>query len=161
MQAEKAAEYTELVGARKLKFLTELLANGGHIQHAARATGVSESLIRKYADDDPDFALAWETVQDTNVEKLEAEVDRRALGYQKELTYQGTKTGDTVTEYSDTLLMFRLKALRPEKYRDGPGVNKAASQFSEQELDDMLGKMIARRATKQGAHKIIEVEGAQ
>ena len=51
------------------------------------------------------------------VEKLEAEVDRRAIeGIDHPVIYKGSIT-DTYKEYSDNLLMFRLKKLRPE-YRE-------------------------------------------
>lgn len=163
--ADRKVERTELIAERKLKFLTELLANGGHVQQACRSVGVSETCMREYAADDPDFQLAWDTVQDTNVERLEAEADRRAMGYEvhEPLSFRGELTGDVkvTTQVSDTLLMFRLKALRPEKYRDGPGINKNGPQLSEEELDAALGKMIARRAAKQGAHTIIEAEATQ
>ena len=48
---------------------------------------------------------------------LEDEANRRALGWD-ETHY--TKEGEpyTVRRYSDTMLIFRLKALAPEKYRD-------------------------------------------
>ena len=51
------------------------------------------------------------------VEKLEAEADRRGMeGIEKPIYYKGERV-DAVREYSDNLLMFRTKKLRPE-YRD-------------------------------------------
>lgn len=144
-KAAREVDQTALVTGRKRMFLDELLENGGHVEKACRAAGVSRVTIGRYRDDDPEFAAAWENIQEYNVERLEAEVDRRALGWQEELVYQGEKTGQTITRYSDTLLMFRLKALRPEKYRDGPGV-KQGTGLSEIELDEALTKMMARRA---------------
>ena len=50
---------------------------------------------------------------------LEAEADRRAVeGVVKPLFYKGQRLPVEVREYSDVLLMFRLKALRPEQYRE-------------------------------------------
>jgi len=59
---------------------------------------------------------------------LEDEANRRAtIGVKKNVYYKGLKI-DTITEYSDTLLIVLLKALAPEKYKDrvsaehsGPG----------------------------------------
>ena len=134
-----------LVAGRKRLFLDELLRNGGHVEKACRAAGVTRWTIGSYRDDDPEFGAQWENIQEYNVERLESEVDRRALGWEEEIVFQGRKTGETVTRYSDTLLMFRLKALRPERYREGPGV-KQGSGLSEAELDEALTKMMARRA---------------
>ena len=51
------------------------------------------------------------------VEKLEAEADRRAVeGIDHPVIYQGVIT-DTYKQYTDNLLMFRMKKLQPE-YRD-------------------------------------------
>lgn len=145
-RAEKKVEHVEEVAARKLKFLSELMHNGGHVEKACKAAGVSRVQMGRYRDDDPDFALTWEAVQETNIERLEAEADRRALGYREPVFYQGEPTGHHLTKYSDNLLMFRLKALRPEKYRDGPGANKAlGAQLTDEELDDALTKMMRRR----------------
>ena len=52
------------------------------------------------------------------VPNLEDEARRRALqGVEKPVFREGRQVG-TVTEYSDTLLIFLLKARRPEKFRD-------------------------------------------
>lgn len=126
-------------------FLSALIENGGHVMLACRKAGVGRSTVVDWRDDDPEFAAMWEAIQAANIERLEAEVDRRALGFEEQLVYQGHKTGETVTKWSDNLLMFRLKALKPEMYRDGPGVNKAGSQLSDAELDDALQRMMARR----------------
>lgn len=149
IEAVRKIEQAEEVASIKFTFLTELLNNGGHVQKACKAAGVSRVTIGRYRDDDPDFALAWEAVQETNVERLESEADRRAMGFQKELTFRGEKTGQTITEYSDNLLIFRLKALKPEKYRDGPNVaGRAGAQMSEAELNEALAKMISRRSKR-------------
>lgn len=57
---------------------------------------------------------------------MEEELHRRAvIGVKRKKFFQGQAIIDPETdepyyerEYSDTLLIFRLKALRPEKYRD-------------------------------------------
>jgi hypothetical protein len=56
------------------------------------------------------------------VDTLEAEADRRAAeGTLRPVFYKGEQCGE-IREYSDTLLIFRLKALRPEKYRERSNV---------------------------------------
>jgi len=52
------------------------------------------------------------------IERIEEEADRRAVeGTLEPVFYQGFECGQ-VRRYSDTLLIFRLKALNPQKYRE-------------------------------------------
>lgn len=131
---------------KKALFLQTLLNNGGHVQQACKAAHCTRTAVGQWRDDDPDFAASWESIQEANVERLEAEVDRRALGYEEEIVYKGEKTGETIQRYSDVLLMFRLKALRPQLYRDGPRAGASGSELSAEELDAALTRMMARRA---------------
>ncbi len=103
----------------------EFLANyeeGRYICAAARKTGVSASTVWQWRQDDEVFRQIFDAakmrVEQQIVAKLEAEADRRAMtGTLKPVFYLGTKCGD-VREYSDTLLIFRLKGLAPDKYRE-------------------------------------------
>jgi hypothetical protein len=68
------------------------------------------------------FSEAQDDVGDT----LEREAIRRAHDGVRKPVYQGGKRVGFIQEYSDTLLIFLLKGLRPEKYRErfehsGPG----------------------------------------
>lgn len=68
--------------------------------------------------DDADFAAAWDTAIDRGTDALEDEAVRRATeGTLKPVFYKGEKCG-SIREYSDTLLMFMLKARRPEKFKE-------------------------------------------
>lgn len=63
---------------------------------------------------DQAFAKKLEVAQDIGVEGLIDEARRRAYeGIEKPVHYQGVQT-DTVTEYSDSLISFLIKAKRPE-----------------------------------------------
>ena len=66
----------------------------------------------------PDFDQKWIEAKQAYVERLEAESDRRAVeGYDQPVFYKGEQCG-TTKKYSDSLLMFRLKAEAPDKYRE-------------------------------------------
>jgi hypothetical protein len=66
--------------------------------------------------------LCWDDAIAEYVEKMESEADRRAIeGTNKPVFYQGEQCG-VIREYSDSLLMFRLKRLDPA-YRDRHDVN--------------------------------------
>lgn len=85
---------------------------------AARHAGLGRSTLYEWRDEDATFADDWDDAIAEYAERLEREADRRAVeGTVKPLTYKGRVFG-TVQEFSDVLLMFRLKALKPEQYKD-------------------------------------------
>lgn len=114
---------------RRARFLVEL-EETGNVSRACKAIGISRQAAYKQKAKGGKFQELWNEAIDNYVDKLEAEVDRRAfLGNDKPVWHRGEKVG-SVKEYSDLLAMFRLKALRPEIYRDnavdvkvGVGIN--------------------------------------
>ena len=103
--------------AKKAAFL-KALAETGSVTAASMAAGIERREALASADEDETFALRWADAQETYVEALEAEADRRGVaGIDKGVYYQGARI-DTVRDYSDTLLVLRLKALKPDRYRD-------------------------------------------
>ena len=78
---------------------------------------------------DPAFAEGWEAAVDRYVEKLEREADRRGVEGWDEPHFgslgsgEGTGVVGYVRRHSDLLLIFRLKALAPDKYRERQDVN--------------------------------------
>lgn len=102
---------------KRAKFLAHL-AQYGFVTRAAKAAGIHRDTARDTYDNDPAFHKAWDDALAEYIEALEAEADRRAYkGTLKPVFYQGEKCG-VVREFSDTLLIFRLKALRPDIYKD-------------------------------------------
>lgn len=99
------------------KFLG-ILAETGNVSEACKKIPIGRRTVYEWREGLEDFAAAWDDAIETYTEALEAEADRRAhAGTERGIYYQGKRI-DTVKEYSDTLLIFRLKALRPEKYRE-------------------------------------------
>jgi hypothetical protein len=67
---------------------------------------------------DAAFRAAWAEATELGTESLEHEATRRAYhGVEEPVIYKGTQCG-AVTKYSDTLLIFLLKARKPHVYRD-------------------------------------------
>jgi hypothetical protein len=97
----------------------------GTITHAAQKLGIGHGLVEDWRREDPDFVKDFEGAAVEYVHKLEREADRRGVeGIDKGIYYKGEKV-DVEREYSDTLLIFRLKRLDPA-YRErteisGPG----------------------------------------
>jgi hypothetical protein len=100
------------------KLFIETLAGCGNVTHAAQGAGRDRGRFYLERARDQKFAEAWDNAIEKYADKLEKEADRRAVeGTARPVFYKGYKCG-YITEYSDTLLIFRLKALRPEKYRE-------------------------------------------
>ncbi len=107
-------------------FLREL-ARRGIVRDAARAAGVSTQHPYKERERHPEFAAAWERSLNRAADRLEREAWRRSTEglVRKKFTKDGDPVIDPETgqqyferEYSDTLLIFMLKGIRPQKYRD-------------------------------------------
>ncbi len=95
-----------------------VLAETGQVKKAAEAIGMSRYAVYKWRKDHPDFAEAWDEAAKVSVYTLEDEAMRRAVdGVAEPVYYKGERI-DTIAKYSDTLLIFLLKGLAPEKYRD-------------------------------------------
>jgi hypothetical protein len=108
----------------------KVFAEFGVIGTACKAVGVDRSTAYNHREQFPDFAEAWDQAREDAADLFEEELRRRAIeGVVKPVYYEGRRVDDgTIKTYSDTLLIFRLKALRPEVYREhfdhrisGPG----------------------------------------
>lgn len=99
------------------------------VSEAAKAAGIHRATAYEWRKQDPQFAAAWGDVEDRSTEVLEQIAVRRAA--------QG----------SDVLLMFLLKARRPELYREhhhvehtGPGGDRMKVEFN---LDEVSRKVLS------------------
>jgi len=94
------------------------LAEGKPPGMASRAAGYTLTFVTELRASDPDFAVRWTEADNLAIERMEVEADRRAVdGTDRPVFYQGGRCGE-IREYSDSLLMFRLKARRPNVYRE-------------------------------------------
>lgn len=107
----------------------QVYAETGDLAAAAKGAKVEPGIHYKWLRDDPEFRDGFERARNIGLDQLEAEARRRAYQgdpepviYQGGLCYErlpnGKKKQITVTRRSDVLLIFLLKAGRPEKYRD-------------------------------------------
>lgn len=97
-------------------FLRELAACG-NISRTARKARITRRYAYEAREADPEFAKAWNDALEIACDAMEEEARRRAIkGTDEGVFYQGRKVAKLI-RYSDTLLMFLLKAYRP-KFRD-------------------------------------------
>lgn len=111
------ANLTKLTPEKAAKFLT-VLADTANVTKAAKTIRMARAYLYQLKAKDKRFSAAWDEAIKHGTAALEDEAARRAMeGTLRPVFYKGEKCG-TVREYSDTLLIFLLKARDPEKYTD-------------------------------------------
>jgi hypothetical protein len=99
----------------------------GNISRACRDAEINRSTYYDWTEHDEAFSAALNVAREEAIESLEAEARRRAVeGVEREtgVYHNGLLIATEVeTKYSDTLLIFLLKGLKPEKYRERMDVN--------------------------------------
>ena len=117
MNAESEELVTHKYTPKKRAMLAHL-AKTGNITAAAKGAKIERKSYYNWIEKDPDFLADSQRAINQYAEALEAEADRRAVEGVDEPVYQGGKLVGYKRRYSDLLLIFRLKALKPEQYRE-------------------------------------------
>ena len=103
--------------SRMKKRVCERYAQYGTLTKASEGV-INRRIVYDWRQQDPDFEAELSKAAEIYVEKLEEEADRRGVeGVDKGVYYLCDKVA-TEKQFSDTLLIFRLKALAPDKYRE-------------------------------------------
>jgi hypothetical protein len=90
----------------------------GTIFHGCKGAGITRRTHYDWMKADPAYRDAFEDAAEAVADNLEAEAMRRAReGWPEPVYYQGEVCG-SVRKFSDLLLIFMLKALRPDKFRE-------------------------------------------
>ena len=98
-------------------FLDEL-AKTGNVSASCKKAKIVRSTAYLERETLKEFSAAWDAALEVATDALELEARRRAAeGVLEPVFYQGELVAK-VKKYSDTLLIFLLKAHRPEKYRE-------------------------------------------
>lgn len=102
-------------------FLKSLRENG-NVLRSCEAAGIERKTAYNHKNDNASFSEQWALALEDYNDLLISEIDRRGRkGYEEPVFFQGAKV-DTVTKYSDNLLMFEAKKRMPE-YRDRVAVD--------------------------------------
>ena len=120
----------------------------GVIRRACTVAEVGRRTHYDWMDASPEYREAFEVAKEDAADSLEAEVYRRAVkGVRKPVGWFKGVAGGHVREFSDLLLMFQLKALRPKKYRDRVEVRGTLASI---DLNRLTDEQLARISA--GAH---------
>lgn len=109
---------------KKREAFLSALALTGNVSEAAAACAIGRTAAYDWRRDDETFAADWDAALDEAADRMEREAFRRAVEGTEKPVFgslgQGRGSGEVgrIREYSDTLLIFLLKAARPEKFRE-------------------------------------------
>jgi hypothetical protein len=95
-----------------------VLESGRAVGAACAAAGYSRARVYRWRVKDAAFAARWDRAAEIAVDRLEAEADLRAREGVEVVVLRRGRTVGTRRRYSDGLLLARLKALKPERYRE-------------------------------------------
>lgn len=102
---------------KKRRFLAAF-ARCGCVVQAATDAGIHFTSHYNWLKNDPDYSEAFNRAREIAGDIAEGEIYRRAfLGFDHPVIYEG-KITTTYKDFSDTLAMFWLKGLKPERYRE-------------------------------------------
>lgn len=140
-------------GHLKKRFL-EAFKVSGNVTTACSAAGMRRrQTVYEWQEHDDAFAAAFREAEIEATERLEEEARRRAVeGVVKEtpIFHNGAPVATiTETKYSDTLLIFLLKARAPEKYRERQAIEHSGPGGGPIETRDGLSDV--ERATRLAA----------
>jgi hypothetical protein len=136
------------------KTFLEHFAEFGNISAAARHAGIERHSVYNWQEHDNDFAIAFQQAEIASLEIMEGEARRRAVdgvGSQRRVYDNRGNLVDeyTETKYSDTLLIFLLKARAPEKYRDRYDVTTGGQPLAQvSDIDQAIDRQLALLAAR-------------
>jgi hypothetical protein len=137
--------------ASKRAFLVAY-ARCGKVGIAAEAAGIHRSSHWVWMRDDDAYADAFADAHESYIESLEAEADRRAVaGWDEPVFHNGEVVG-AKRRHSDLLLIFRLRALRPDVYRERVSVQAT--------VDCDVGALLGRIGDLRGS-PVIDAEASE
>jgi len=134
---------TEQTALKKGRYL-EAMALAGTLTAGCQAAQVSHNTVFKWRELDDQFVLAEQQARNRFADNLEQEAVRRAWRGVDKPVYQGGELVGTVTEYSDTLLIFMLKAVRPEKFRERVDVRQTVTSDVVDQLTDQQREAVRK-----------------
>lgn len=103
---------------KKRAAFLEGLASSASVTTACLLAGFGRRSAYDWRAADEDFAADWEDALEAGTDLMEDEMRRRAVEGVDEPRFHDGQICGHVRKCSDSLLIFMLKARRPDKYRD-------------------------------------------
>lgn len=116
----------------KLEIFLQHLERNANVTESARLAKISRTEVYEARNADEAFAARWLAAWSKGIDGLEDEASRRGVTGVRKPVYQGGKLVGYVQEYSDTLLIFMLKARRPDVFKDRSATEHSGTLTLEQ-----------------------------
>jgi hypothetical protein len=145
----------------KKHFILEF-AKTGNISKTCANLGMSTWTVYYDWQKDPEFVEAFKKAELQHLDRMAAEADRRALdGVEKGVYWQGERVA-TEQQYSDNLLMFRMKRLDPG-YRENSQIQINNNQVDVKRIVYHFDSPAAALAVNQleSEQPVIEVQAGE
>lgn len=120
----------------------EALAITGIIKDACDVAGIHRNTVAYWIEHDPSFEEKFNEAKEDANDLIRRQIHTRAFGYRKELHYKGVKTGDSIEEYSESLLTLLARSRMPKEFRTNTGIELSESA----EMADVRERFLDRLA---------------
>jgi len=136
--------FAEISHPKKRAFLSAFAECGNKSRAAEMAGIVKQTIYTRQWREDREFQAALESARVMAADVLEQEAHRRAVeGVEEPVGWYKGVAGGTVRRYSDTLLIFTLKGLLPDRYRERKDVRSVLDRLDISRLPDELVARLA------------------
>ena len=129
-----------MITEQQQKFIQDLALHG-NVTEAAKNAIIPRSSLYRYRAANPEFAKAWDGAREQATDKLADEAMRRAVSGVEEVRYFKGEPIGTVRKYSDQLLMFLLRAYRPQVFGSKQINELSDGGDNEYDREDLVEKM--------------------
>ncbi len=116
----------------------------GNVRLACEVAKVGRSSHYRWLEEEPAYREAFDQAKLQAADVLEQEAHRRAVeGVEEPVGWYKGEAGGTVRRYSDTLLIFLLKGVLPDRYRERVDVRGVLAHLDVSRLPDELVARLA------------------
>ncbi len=129
-----------MITEQQKKFIQDLALHG-NVTEAAKTAIIPRSSLYRYRAANPEFAKAWDGAREQATDNLADEAMRRAINGVEEVRYFKGEPVGTVRKYSDQLLMFLLRAYRPQVFGSKQTNELSNGGNDEYDREDLVEKM--------------------
>ncbi len=114
-----------------------------NVRRACEVAKVGRSSHYRWLKEDLEYREAFDLAKECAADLIEAEAYRRAVtGWDEPAGWYKGQAGGMVRKYSDVLLIFLLKGIRPEKYRERVELRGAFANLDVSKLpDDLVARL--------------------
>jgi hypothetical protein len=146
-----ASQRPEADAAHWRALFLNMLRKTGNVSAAARHAGRARAQLYRLRKQDTAFAALWDDALEEAADWLELEALRRAMDGTEEGRYFRGEMIGTITRYSDSLLMFLLKARRPTVF-GAHQAHQIKTASDEDRLDALRRELNTKMARLMAAH---------